>query len=615
MISNGVIQHNVSPFTSPVLLVKKKDNTWRFCIDYRQLNQQTVKNKFPIPLIDDLLDELHGSSFFSKLDLRSGYHQVRMHEDIEKTAFRTHQGHYEFRVMPFGLTNALATFQALMNSVLEPYLRKFVLVFFYDILIYSPTLERHLSHLRQVLEILRENQLLAKRSKCAFGEQQVEYLGHIISITGVAIDGKKTEAVNNWPVPRALKELRGFLGLAGYYRKFIRHFGIISKPLTELLKKNQFGWNVQAQQAFDRLKKALCEAPVLALPDFSKTFILETDACDSGLGAVLSQEGHPLAYFSKALSPKHMGLSIYEKEYLAILMAVEKWRHYLEQEQFVIQTDHESLKYLLDQKIHTTIQKKGLTKLLGLRYTILYRKGRENVAADALSRQHHSNAASTAVGELGAVTSILPAWYEEVHPSYDHDPKLQSIILDKLMGDTRQMDYTYTEGVLRYKGRIVVGQDGELRAKLIKSVHDSYVGGHASIQNTFRRLKTNFYWSGMKAMVKRTVEECDVCKQAKVERVAYPGLLQPLPVPKGTWEAITMDFIEGLPGSEGKNAIMVIVDRFTKYSHFIALNHPYTAQDIAQLFLDHFYKFHGLPAVIITDRDKIFTSLFWKDYS
>ena len=216
----------------------------------------------------------------------------------------------------------------------------------------------------------------------------MEYLGHIISAEGVATDPKKTRAIKEWPVPKSIKELRGFLGLAGYYQKFIRKFGIISKPLTEMLKKNNFIWHEGALEAFRNLKQALCEASILALPDFTKLFVLETDACDTGIGAILSQEGRPLAFFIKGLGVKHLGLSIYKKEYIDILMAVDKWRHYLEQDQVVIQTDHKSLTYLLDQKIHTHIQKKGLTKLLGLNYRIRYRKGKENKAANALSRRN-----------------------------------------------------------------------------------------------------------------------------------------------------------------------------------------------------------------------------------
>ena len=387
MLKNGIIQHSSSSFASPVLLVKKKYNTWRFCIDYGHLNSLTVQNKLPISLVDELLNELHGSRFFSKLDIRSAYHQVRMFEaDVEKTAFRTHHGHYEFKVMPFGLTNAPTTFQTLINNVLEPNLRKFILVFFYVILVYSSTLELHISHLKLVLEQLKNNQLFPKRSKCSFCKRQVEYLGHIISKKEVTIDPKKTEAVKDWPVPSAIKELRGFLSLAGYYRKFIQGFGMISKPLTDLLKKNSFVWNNKAQDAFDKLKVALSTAPVVALPDFDKVFVLETDACSSGLEAVLSQEGRPLAYFSKALSLRHLRLLIYKAKYMAILMAVERWRHYLEHNQFIIKTDHERLKFLLEQKIHTPIQKKGLTMLIGLRYQIHYKKGKENVTTDALSR-------------------------------------------------------------------------------------------------------------------------------------------------------------------------------------------------------------------------------------
>ncbi|KAD2805542.1 hypothetical protein E3N88_38919 [Mikania micrantha] len=315
LLKDGLILPSHSPFSSPVLFVKKLDGSWQFCVDYRVLNDIKIKDKYPIPMIDELLDELHGAIVFSKLDLRAGYHQIRVREgDIHKTAFRTHDGHYEFVVMPFGLTNDPATFQCLMNDIFRPYLRKFILVFFDDILVYSKTLDDHLKHLYVVLELLFTNHRFAKQSKCCFGVSQVNYLGHIISSGGVAVEVDKVQAVLSWPTPSSAKGVRGFLGLAGYYRKFVKGFGELAAPLHKLVGKGSFKWDDKAEAAFQNLKAALTSTPTVALPDWSHPFTVECDASGVGIGAVLTQRGRPLAYYSSPLKGAMLAWSTYEKE-------------------------------------------------------------------------------------------------------------------------------------------------------------------------------------------------------------------------------------------------------------------------------------------------------------
>jgi hypothetical protein len=323
LVHNGVIHPSTSPYSSQVVMVLKKEDTWRMCPDFRSLNKITIKEKFPISIIDDLLDELSGSQYFTKLDLHSSYHQIRMkEEDIPKTASITHVGHYEFSVMPFCLCNAPSTFKSLMNHVFYPFFRHFVLAFFDDIIIYRKTWQAHLAHVDQFLQLLSQNNFFHKQSKCAFGASKVEFMGHSVGKDGVRVDTKKIEAMQGFSCLKTLKSIRRFLGLTGYYRKFVKNYGKIVAPLTTLLKNNAFSWSLIVNHAFQDLKEVMCTTLILALPDFNKTFVLECDASGKGIGVVLMQDGIPLAFTNKQLSEHHLGQSTYEKEMLVILHVV-----------------------------------------------------------------------------------------------------------------------------------------------------------------------------------------------------------------------------------------------------------------------------------------------------
>jgi len=357
---------------------------------------------------------------------------------------------------------------------------------------------------------------------------------------------------------------------------------MIARSLTDLLKKGVlFIWTANHAIAFDTLKQALTEAPVLALPDFSKPFQLQTDASDGGIGAVLLQDGHPLAFVSKSLGPRSRGLSTYEKEYLAILVAVDQWRSYLQHGEFTIYTDQRSLMHITEQRLQTPWQMKLYTKVVGLQFRVVYKLGASNLAADALSRH------PLPPEQLNAISTSSPTWLSDVVAGYDSDPTSRKLLQDLALNCDSHSPYSLLSGVIHIGDRIWVGDNKNLHLKIFEALHSSAIGGHSGFPVTYAQIKKLFAWMGMKSDIKKLVASCTTYLQAKPDHAKYPRLLSPLPVPAESWQVISMDFIEGLPRSGAANCVMVVVDKFSKFAHFVPLLHPFTAQQVAQVFFDH----------------------------
>jgi hypothetical protein len=388
LITKGSVRESISSCAVPALLVPKNDGSWRMCTDSKAVNK-IIRYHFPIPQLDDLLDQLHRATFFSILDLRSEHHQIRMRDGDEwKTAFKTRDGFYEWMVMPFGLSNAPSTFMRLMNHVFKPFMGKFVTVYFDDILVYSKSPEQHLEHLQQVFQTLQEQKLYFNLKKCHFFTNSLVFLGYVVSKEGIMMDPNKVEAITSWPIPKSLHDIRSFHGLASFYRDFIKGFSTIIAPTTECLKGGTFKWTEEAQKSFELLKQKVIEAPILILSDFSKVFEIDCDASNLGIGGILNQEGKPIAFFNEKLNDSQKKYANYDKEFYALVRALEHGSHYLLSKEFTLHSDHEVLKYLNNQQKLNTRHAKWSEFLQAYSFSIKHKAGKLSQVADALSRRH-----------------------------------------------------------------------------------------------------------------------------------------------------------------------------------------------------------------------------------
>eukprot|EP00731_Ephydatia_muelleri_P000008 Em0001g8a len=638
----GVVTPSSSPWSSPVVLVRKKDGAHRFCVDYRGLNEVTKADGFPLPRVDDLLDQLGLSRYFSTLDLAAGFWQIRMHPDSkEKTAFATPQGLFEFQVMPFGLMNSPAVFQRLMQQVLAglnpaegP---EFVSVYIDDILIFSANLEDHIGHLKLVLERITQANLKLKPSKCHFIRKEVEYLGHVITPEGLRTNQKLVQAVQEFPTPKDLSRVRQYLGMCSYYRRFIPHFATIAKPLHILTRKGaEFEWTAQCEDAFQTLKTKLLCAPVLAYPDMTKPFVLETDASGSGVGAVLSQSQddgtfHPVAYASRSLTRPESNYGITELETLAVVWALTHFRGYLYGNSVTVYTDHAAVKAVLETPNPSGKHARWWSKVYesGVKsISIIYKSGKSNTNADALSRnpvgpatQQVEEVQVAAIQTDGTVAELLAAEPQQVQQvdfreEQKKDPHVMQTIRFLEEGELPQEEkqarklalqapmFAVTDGILYYvetKGgvrRVVLPK--HLQRQLVEESHGGRYAGHFCGPKVYSMLAKHWWWEGMYTDVLQFCRSCPECAIATGGGRPVKPLLSPIPVQR-PFQIFGVDLMELPATSQGNKYVVVFQDFFSKWPLVFPVPDQ-KSERIVKLLADEIIPFCGVPEALLSDR-------------
>lgn len=618
LLDQNIIQHSTSPWNAPLLVVPKKstiegEKSWRVVVDYRKLNASTRQDAYPLPRIEDILDQLGESHFYSTMDLESGYYQVLLKsEDREKTAFSTPYGHYEFTKMPFGLTNGPATFQRMMNLALTGLNGIECLVYLDDIVVHGRTFEEHNKRLEHVLERLRANNLKVKISKCQFLRDEILFLGHKITKNGILPDPGKIQAVLEFPPPTSVKKLQSFLGLANYYRKFIEGFANIAEPLNKLLRNNEkYVWNESCQSSFEKLKEALTTPPVLIFPDYSKEFIVTTDASNFALGAVLSQgvPGHdrPISYASKSLDNVERKYATIEREMLAIVYAIKQFRCYLINRKFVVYTDHKPLTGALRSHDTTSRLTNLLNKIIDYDYVIKYKPGKINCNADALSRLPYEDLPNKIL-----ITTRSKAKEQKQEAKLDKTQEIlevQEPELDQSCHDITTNDINVKQQ--RYKDAKLITDDEE-KERILREFHDNVLGGHQGRDKTFDKIRRQFFWKGLYSDVDNFVKKCEDCQRSKNGRnIKMPMFITDTPYKP--FEKVYLDVVGPLNVTlSGNKYILTFEDDLTKFMDCVAVPDQET-RTIAEAFVERIICRFSLPNRLITDRGTNFESKIFRE--